>query len=254
MIHTACAGSILPGFLGIWKFPENLLSNNNPRNARQLLPSERCLPLTTPCVDNDDGGMKVLALHFQELSTHLSIPGKQCSWWLMQTFPLKFIDRLKRNNADCYRQSTRNIASDFKTAWMCLTGSVSYPCNVAFQRVNRNWHNLSVATKVICRLPRELGACMHKQHIPGSLSFSLTQETGNEANGHIEVQLLEVFIQNKNGHWLLKYNSWLWNRSCNNSVSKYSIKHYPHPQAHREGGEQGLFPRGPQTFRGPMRL
>ena len=52
------------------------------------------------------------ALHLQELSKRsLSIPAKHCSTWLMQSFPLKFSDRLEQCIADRLRSI---IAFDFK--------------------------------------------------------------------------------------------------------------------------------------------
>ena len=38
-----------------------MLRYTNLREARQLLPYKRCLPLTTLCVGNDEGATKVLS-------------------------------------------------------------------------------------------------------------------------------------------------------------------------------------------------
>ena len=69
------------------------------------------------------------ALRLQELSTCLSIPAKRCGTWLMQSFPLKFTDRLERSSADRYRQS--DIVFDFKTARMYPTGSITRQCSIS---------------------------------------------------------------------------------------------------------------------------
>ena len=50
-----------------------MLRYTNIREARRLLPYKRCLPLTTLCVDDDEGAMKVLSSSLQELSRS-SIP------------------------------------------------------------------------------------------------------------------------------------------------------------------------------------
>ena len=60
LVHTVCACSVLPGFLGIWKFPVNLFRYTNLSEAHRLLPYKGCLPLTMLCVDDDEGAMKVL--------------------------------------------------------------------------------------------------------------------------------------------------------------------------------------------------
>ena len=45
---------------------------------------------------------------------------------MMQSFLLKFTNRLKRRNAECYRQS--DIVFDFKIARMCPTESITMQC------------------------------------------------------------------------------------------------------------------------------
>ena len=123
LVHTICAWSVRPGFLGIWKLLQNVLSYTNLCEAFRLLLYERCLPLTMLCVDNDKEVTKVLSSLLAEI-VHAFIHSS-----------LKFTDRLERSNADCYRQS--DIFSDFSTARMCLTGSIAI--QYGLQQVNRNW-------------------------------------------------------------------------------------------------------------------
>ena len=74
---------------------------------------------------------------------------------LMQSVPLKFTDHLERSNADRYRKS--DIVFDFKIAHMCHTGSITMQCGL--QQVNQKLTIILVYSGVVCRLPRELGAC-----------------------------------------------------------------------------------------------
>ena len=62
------------------------------------------------------------ALHLQKLFMHSSIPAK-CLQQATSTIFLKFTDQLEQNNVDHYCQAY--IVSDFKTAPMCLAGSIT---------------------------------------------------------------------------------------------------------------------------------
>ena len=44
-------------------------------------------------------------------------------------FPLKFTDHLTQSDADRYPQT--NVVSDFETACMCLTGSITPHCSLS---------------------------------------------------------------------------------------------------------------------------
>ena len=54
-------------FLGIWKFPSNLLRYTNLREAHRLLPRKTCLPLTMLSADDEKGATKVLSFSLARL-------------------------------------------------------------------------------------------------------------------------------------------------------------------------------------------
>ena len=64
-----------PRFSGIL---ENLLHYTNLRNACHLLLCERCLPLTTLCVNDDEGAMKAISSSLVRI-IHTSV----CSIWTL---------------------------------------------------------------------------------------------------------------------------------------------------------------------------
>ena len=94
----------------------------NLREARRPLPYKRCLPLTTLCVDDEEGATKVFSSSLAGI-VHSFVHSR-----LTQSFPLKFTDLLERSTADRYRQS--HIVFSFKTARMCPTGSIPMLCMV----------------------------------------------------------------------------------------------------------------------------
>ena len=61
LVHTVCACLVPPGFLGIWKFFVKPVHYTNLRETSRLSTLERCLPLTTLCVDNDEGLIKAIS-------------------------------------------------------------------------------------------------------------------------------------------------------------------------------------------------
>ena len=134
------------------------LWHTNLREARQLLPYKRCLLLTTLSAD-DEGAMKVV-------NAFIHSSYKRWGTWMMQSFPLKFTDHLKRSNADRYHQSS--IVFDFNTVCMCLTGSITVQCGLSGGKqkliVILLYRSIMQVTKGTC--------CMREQCVPGSLSSS----------------------------------------------------------------------------------
>ena len=62
----------------------------------------------------------------------------------MQSFHLKFIDRLERSNADHYHQT--DVVFDFKTACMCTTGSVTMRRCILIVEQKQNGNLILTAT------------------------------------------------------------------------------------------------------------
>ena len=135
LVHTVCACSVFPEFLGIWKFPVNLLRYTNLSEAhRLLLYKDACHWLRSVWTMTRER-RRYSALRLQELSTHSSTPAKCFGTWLTQFFPLKFTDPLEWSNADCYRQS--DLVFYFKIVHLCPTESITMQCGL--QQVRRNW-------------------------------------------------------------------------------------------------------------------
>ena len=118
---------------------------------------ERCLPLTTFCVDNDKGAIKAIALCLQEFPMCPSVPAK-C--YVTDTiFPFEVY-------RSSWTRQCRQLLSEHYCFWLqnpqrCLTDSITLQCGV-----NRNflkWSSMQV-TKGTWR--------MCEQCVPGSLSSS----------------------------------------------------------------------------------
>ena len=62
----------------------------------------------------------------------------------MQSFPLKFTDRLERSNADHYHQT--DVVFDFKTACMRTTGSITIRCCILIVEQKQNGNLILTAT------------------------------------------------------------------------------------------------------------
>ena len=60
LVHTVCACSVPPGFLGILEISIKPVRYINLRETCRVFTRERCLPLTTLCVDDDEGGIKAI--------------------------------------------------------------------------------------------------------------------------------------------------------------------------------------------------
>ena len=56
-LDTVCACSVPPGFLGILEISVNSIRYTNLCKTCRPFPRERCLALTTLCVDDDEGGI-----------------------------------------------------------------------------------------------------------------------------------------------------------------------------------------------------
>ena len=61
LVHTVCACSVPPGFLGILEISVKPVRYTNLRKTCRLFTRERCLPLTTLCVDDDEGAIKAIS-------------------------------------------------------------------------------------------------------------------------------------------------------------------------------------------------
>ena len=64
LVHTVCACSVPLWFLGVL---EMSVFYTNLRETCQLLLRERCLPLTTLCVDDDEGAIEAISSSLIEL-------------------------------------------------------------------------------------------------------------------------------------------------------------------------------------------
>ena len=61
LVHTVCACSVPPGFLGILEISVKPVCYTNLRETCRLFVRERCLPLTTLCVDDEEGAIKAIS-------------------------------------------------------------------------------------------------------------------------------------------------------------------------------------------------
>ena len=136
-------------------------------------------------------------LRLQELSTCSSIPSKCFSMWLMKSFPLKFTDRLERSNADRYRQS--NIVFDLKITRMCPTGSITMQWGLSSGKQKLT------CSGVVCRLPRELGACANSVYqalFPPPLHNEASVHSNTRpTNETFDFLSLKTSILNEDRHW-----------------------------------------------------
>ena len=136
LVHTVCACSVFSGFLGIWKFPWNMLRYTKLWEAYQLFPYKRCLPLTTLCVNNDEGATKVLSS-----SLVFNCP-------CIRPFQLNTVAREWRNLSLWSSPIASNEAMQTVTGKAILFVTSKPPicvpqrvilCSAAFQQVKRNW-------------------------------------------------------------------------------------------------------------------
>ena len=127
LVHTVCACSVPPGFLGIWKFSvKSAPLHYNLRKVCRLLPYKRWLSLTTLRVDDDEGAKKVLSSSFAGI-VHAFVHSSQTLQHVTDACrPLKFTDRFEQSNAYSYRRS--DIVFDLKTARMVLRRSITMQC------------------------------------------------------------------------------------------------------------------------------
>ena len=142
LVHTVCACSVPPGFLGIWKFRK--ICSVTPTSARYAdfshIEGACHWPRSVWTVTKVQRGHS--ALHLQELSTRSWNPAKHWSTWLMQSFPLKFTDRFERSNAECHHRS--DIVFDLEKRPIWVSEGVQ-SCSAAFQQVSKIDRNFSAA-------------------------------------------------------------------------------------------------------------
>ena len=137
-------------------------------------PRERCLALTTLCVDDDEGAIKVIS---SELSMHSSVLAKWFGMWLTQSHPFEVY-------LSSWTKWCRQLTSERYCFWLqnhqrCLTGNISLQCGP--QQANTNIAECVQVTKETCH--------MREQCVPGSLPSSPTWEPGNEASLHYAITL-----------------------------------------------------------------
>ena len=104
LVHNVCAYSVL-------EISVKSLHYTNLQETCRLFSHVRCLPLTTLCVDNDEGAIKPISCSLTRIVMCPSIPAESYGTW---SFPLKTTDCVEWSNADSWHQS--DIVSDFKTA------------------------------------------------------------------------------------------------------------------------------------------
>ena len=159
-VRTVCTYSVHPGFLG--KFCE----------ACQL-PCERCLPLTTLCVDNDDNKvMKALSSLLVYRNYPYVHPHSSYTLWHMTDPIIPFEVHRSPQTKQCKPLLSKAISFLTSKLPECVSrefNSVVWP----FKRYRQKLYNVGY----------QGNWCMCKQCIPASLFSSPAQEPGNEVAG-----------------------------------------------------------------------
>ena len=144
----------------------------------------------------------------------------------MQSFPLKFPDRLERSNADRHHQT--DIVFDFKTVCMCPTGSVTMRHCILIVEWRRNGNLILTATvrniqcrlfTVICRrarlqTPRYIHLCdtmvcaLYHMCTYNNMAYHIQAVVAKAGRGDLEVMFIQCLSTAGHNHrYLLQSKS-----------------------------------------------